>query len=70
MVSESTECENSLVGLLSQALFAGYSLVRCFPFFLGCLFLVSSFVSACISPVLVKLQKWKIFGIPNDPAWD
>lgn len=26
--------------------------------------------TTCVSPILEKLQKWKIIGVPADPAWD
>ncbi len=26
--------------------------------------------TACVGPIVAKLQKWRIFGIPDDPAWD
>lgn len=29
-----------------------------------------TFWTTCVSPILVKLDKWKLLGIPDDPAWD
>jgi len=29
-----------------------------------------AFWTACVSPILLTLNKWKILGIPDDPAWD
>jgi hypothetical protein len=26
--------------------------------------------TSCVAPLLDKLQKWKMVGIPADPAWD
>jgi hypothetical protein len=28
------------------------------------------FWTNCVSPILLKLNKWKLLGIPDDPAWD
>lgn len=28
------------------------------------------FWTSCVSPILLKLNKWKLLGIPDDPAWD
>lgn len=29
-----------------------------------------TFWTTCVTPLIEKLQKWKVFGIPADPAWD
>ncbi|MCI0381751.1 MAG: hypothetical protein L0207_01675 [Chlamydiae bacterium] len=29
-----------------------------------------NFWTNCLSPIVSKLEKWRIFGIPSDPAWD
>lgn len=26
--------------------------------------------TSCVTPLLEKLQKWRMVGIPDDPAWD
>ncbi len=29
-----------------------------------------AFWTTCVSPIIAKFQKWRTFGVPDDPAWD
>jgi hypothetical protein len=29
-----------------------------------------AFWASCVTPIIERLQRWKIFGIPDNPAWD
>jgi hypothetical protein len=29
-----------------------------------------AFWATCVSPIVMRLKQWKMFGVPDDPSWD